>query len=390
FEVCGLKVVDCSKFIPNLFLDKTAFVNSWEVLVVNSIDNKGITASQIAEACGTILEVAECRSWNDFRENISKLRKRRDEVILQSQLTWIENKIQYLDVGEVDENILISNVIYHLGNLPSKARAFYYEAFLQRLVAKLEDAECEPPVLVLDEAHILYKHQSSVIARYMRELRTHVYSIIAISQNKDDCDPQLLQFGKIICGKTENLKSFEDKPVIKECVSALQARQFVDWTFTGTDAVPCYSLNKKYVTKLRELKTDMIRQRNEVRETTVVASSMPPDALPVEVASIPAIAEIKVDKNEIEKSILKMLEADCHYAADFNKSLGFGRNDNRRVDVNTVLKRLIGENKVYVLPYVTEKKNLAPRKIYYTNADKTESTVHLKLVDDIKYAVENF
>ncbi|MGH2613573.1 MAG: hypothetical protein ACRDFB_11075 [Rhabdochlamydiaceae bacterium] len=387
FEVCGLKVVDCCKLIPNIFADRDAFVESWEVMVGNKIDSKGITASQIAEACGSILAVKECKSWADFKNNIAQLRKRRDEVIMQSQLTWIENKIPYLDVGVISDDIPISNVIYHLGNLPEKARIYYYEAFLQMLVKKLESGLGAPPILVLDEAHLLFKQEFSIIARYMRELRNQVFSIIAISQNKDDCNPALLQFSRILCGQTSHLDKYVNKPTIKDCVMQLQPRQFVDWTFTGTDIVPCYSLNKKYVKKLGELKEEMRRQKMIAKES-VIASSMPPVVLPEHIVPIQAVVEVRADKGEIVKSILSSLEIDCHYANDFNKGLGFDRNDKRRADVNTVLKRLVGENKVRVLPYVTEKKNLAPRKIYYTNEGRMESTVHLKLVDDIKFIVE--
>ncbi len=386
FDLAGrFRILDCSKEMINVFQNREAFVLAWEVLVVNSIDNFGITASQIAEMTGEILDEGVCRNWNDFEDNLEQLRKKkRDEKIALSQLNWISTKIKYLKVDATVSDIPTSNVILYLGNLPSKGRSFYYEAYLQHLVKELEDNPNVKPVLVCDESHIILKHQASIIGYFLRELRTHVSAIIAISQNKDDCDPQLLQFSKIFCGTQQHLEPFMDKPTTKECISKLPPYHFVDYTYRGTDNVPVYSLSQKAVEKISQLKQEGLRLRNsatitETRNDMVVAVAQP--------------TKLEEKKAEITGvRIVEILQNDCMISNEISKALGVGRDDNRRFQVKSMIEKLLSEKKVRRILFVIENNSKGerrkPRKYFFINESRTETTIHLRLVDDVKKIVE--
>lgn len=386
FDLAGrFRILDCSEEMINVFQNREAFVLAWEVLVVNSIDNFGITASQIAEMTGEILDERVCRNWNDFEGNLEQLRKKkRNEKIALSQLNWISTKIKYLKVDATVLDIPTSNVILYLGSLPSKGRSFYYEAYLQHLVKKLEDNPSVKPVLVCDEAHIILKHQASIIGYFLRELRTHVSAIITISQNLDDCDPQLLQFSKIFCGTQQHLKPFMDKPTIKECVGKLPPYHFVDYTYRGTDNVPVYSLSQKAVEKINQLKQEGLRLRNSVS-----------DAVKVQNDAVVAVAQPVLEEKKPEitgERIVEMLQNDCMIANDISKAMGIGRDDNRRFQVKSMIEKLLSEKKIRKMLYVIENNSKGerrkPRKYFYISESRTETTIHLRLVDDVKKIVE--
>lgn len=261
FDLGRATLIDCSKNMINPFEDADAFVASWEVLTSN-ITSKGIMASHIAEFAGTIVRRNPCKSWDDFRKNLNQIRRDRNSEFSDSELNYIEDKIQYLAVDATINEIPIENVIFYLGNLKPKARAFYYELFLQKYARELNSRKIEKkPILVLDEIHLI-AHENSIVGQYLRELRTRVVAIFGASQNADDLDPKLLHFEYMPAFKTQNLKPFEQKATMRDCIAKLSGsdvpiHSFVNYSDTQTDDIFVYRVNEKYAKKLKAVKEEL-------------------------------------------------------------------------------------------------------------------------------------
>lgn len=392
------RLVDCSKEMINVFENRNAFIASWRVLVLNSMESKGITASVIAEMTGEILDEGPCLSWANFEQNLEKVqRKKRDDKIALSQLNWISTQTHYLAIKATVSDIPLANVIFYFGNL-EKVRAFYYEMYLEKLSDELLNSKIQP-VVVCDEAHIILKQEGGVIATILREMRTHCSAVFAISQNLDDVDPALWQFAKIFCGTTQHLEPFEKKPTLNECISKIPPYHYVDFTYRGTDNIPVYAISEKTIARIKTLKEEGLKYLNSV----VVA---PVDDLPdvagapfkdlsqrgggimQQVAKEKPVVVASESKEEIEKKIVDVLEKNeyCMYYSDVCSELGFRKkaDDLKRLDVNKLLKQMVKAKEILEKYYITATmKEGQKARHYYFSVPDGESKLHRTLKRDV-------
>jgi hypothetical protein len=392
-NIPNFNLIDITQFLPSdIFSDPDRFASSFALAVLSHLSMRGMMFKAVYEQVRNLV-AGGITSWNDFERAIDKMSRDRNNNFDRSVLSSIRDSIQQfkrfhgkqenlnIDWTHIKENYILS--FSSFGDDNEALKIFYAEYLLRDLFSRQLGY-----VLAIDECHLLLKNTGSILATILRTGRVSTKLYVA-TQNLSDIENAHLQFGSVYLHYTINKDDFTaiHDDFVRDAVKHLRGHRFISLTEQHhNQSVSVYELD---IANFKKACDEWNMEQKKVNDS-IVSSSVPPVLLPEPVATVSVTPqEPRGDKREIKNKILYMLESNCHIGNDFNTELGYGRDDKRRFAVKEVLKDLVNSNDIRLMSYVTQKKNISPRKYYYRNEDKTESTCHRLLVSDIGKVVEN-
>ena len=398
FEGLGFDFIDISKNIPNVFAPENFEIlcRAFATTFVSVIKSQGIMSSLLEDCLRETLQLKNkpCKSWADVIKNAEVLEKESDGI--KSQVFGIiATKIIRLDAGIVNEvqidftrSAVLDFSLLNDDLCKDFFSEFYAELIYRKAIDESVSGRPHSIAICIDEAQRLLKYSDrSVLVDILQGgrkhircwLATHVYTSL-VEQSRHFQHFQFLT------------QSDEDKKAITALVDLhgdslrfLNETEFV-WINDGnTTEIPIYTLSLDIMNKDLEQVTST-QQKNNVYVPPVAEVEVSSDAPP----QVDNIVEMpQKNKEELKEKIIDMLQNDAVYLNQINTKLGLGRDDTTRFLVKDIVKSLVANNEIRIAEYVTSKKNLRPRKLYFINKDRAETSVHRQGVEDIKQVCKN-
>ncbi len=332
FEGLGFRHVDISKNLPHVFNPeyKEYLIRAFTVVFVSVINNQGIMTSMLSDIFREILDVAPCKSWNDFSINSKKVESK-SRGLKAEICTIIASKISVLNVGRVNQIDFDfdHSVVLDYSLLPDPLSQNLYSEFYANLIyRKAEEASIAGKphsiMLAIDECKRLLKYsEASITADLLTNARKHMRIAIA-TQNFTDVHVGLRHFQhfQFRTLNDEDINAISNIDALHaDALRQLDEQEFI-WVNDGsTDPIPIFKLD---VTRIEEFRATHPQEYESIEDSVKTQQDVEPEG-----------SEYLEDKiiDVLKKSQVAM------YGYQIGKEVGFSPKD--AINVRQPLRQLV-------------------------------------------------
>lgn len=397
-------VLDMTQFLPtNIFSNADRVASAYALALLSGLSLKGMMYQSVKNQVRNLI-TNDITSWDDLKKKIEKVKKERSSTFDISVLNSVQDSIEQftrfqgrqenlkIDWKNATTNYVLSFSKFGDENLALKI--FHAEYVLRDLFSKQLGF-----MITIDEGHFLLR-EGSITGLMLRTGRVST-DLMMITQGVSDIERAHMQFGTVFAFHTLNRDDIDaiTDEFGKDCLRQLKGHQFVDLTELHGGETRILELDVKGTyANLDKLKTEEKTDEKEsegsvhvqpIKEDIEISETV--SKAPVQVANPSGTVDTpKLDKTEIKKKIVDLLENNAMNISPINYALGIERDDaNGKFFVKKCLDELVKEKEIRVMKYVIAKKEAKPKKFYFRNENAhTITPIHEGLVADGRKEIE--
>ena len=328
-------IIELPKFLPDVFNDKEAFIESFNVAY--PIDMQGIMASALPSLLRDMLN--KSKNWNELINNIYNDINQEKDNIRRSNLIYIGNQLKslYYESDTTFNLTFKGRAIFDFSRLNESAKSFYAE-YILRSIWNYKQFNKGFMIIALDEVHrLLRSGEKTIYNELLREGRSAGLVLMSATQNYADIPTEVKnQFDTQFTFKTTSNKDLTEisaiNPAIAQAITSLPLHSFVDLRFDLIqNYLPIWTMREKRMHKDLEI-TDTsfkaVEIKAEITENNTQELEEP----------------VKENINNPEDEFTQMVEKSLpDYAYNIAKNISSKTGDNidkLRLKVNKSLKEL--------------------------------------------------
>nr|AEP23072.1 FtzK domain-containing protein [Picrophilus oshimae] len=284
-------IIELPKFMPDVFNDKEAFIESFNVAY--PIDMQGIMASALPSLLRDMLN--KSKNWNELINNIlSEINQEKDNI-RRSNLIYIGNQLKslYYESNTTFNLTFKGRAIFDFSRLNESAKSFYAE-YILRSIWNYKQFNKGFMIIALDEVHrLLRAGEKTIYNELLREGRSAGLVLMSATQNYADIPTEVKnQFDTQFTFKTTSNKDLTEisaiNPAIAQAITSLPLHSFVDLRFDVIqNYLPIWTMREKRMHedleitepsyKAVEIKAEIQETKNELEEPVKENLNKPED-----------------------------------------------------------------------------------------------------------------
>ena len=371
-------IIELPKFMPDVFNDKEAFIESFNVAY--PIDMQGIMASALPSLLRDMLN--KSKNWNELINNIlSEINQEKDNI-RRSNLIYIGNQLKslYYESNTTFNLTFKGRAIFDFSRLNESAKSFYAE-YILRSIWNYKQFNKGFMIIALDEVHrLLRAGEKTIYNELLREGRSAGLVLMSATQNYADIPTEVKnQFDTQFTFKTTSNKDLTEisaiNQAIAQAITSLPLHSFVDLRFDVIqNYLPIWTMREKRMHKdleITEPSYKAVEIKAEIQETKNELEG-----------------SVKENLNKPEDEFTDMVERSLpDYAYNIAKKISSNTKediDKLRLKVNKSLKELYNKGVIDRINLETGKNDIV---LYYhkgSNISELHEYMKSKAVETLK------
>lgn len=399
----GYTWIDVSECLPNFWDDSQSAIEAFGTAFFAEADVKGLMIDTVKTKYAEIM----AQNPKSFAEFFKKLKEIAGDDWDIKITNLIEGKIRLLEkatsnakIGSV--NFGEGNIVLDFGNLANKEVKTFFAEYYIRQIARIEEAEqrAEKICIVIDEAwHLLQNtQQQSKIGELLLQGAYYIQLII-ITQNFCHLDTDYRgHFGTIFCFHNSNDEDMiaianAHGAYLRDGVRLLSDYEFVDLKYEHSEGIiPVFKLNYEnfQIAKLEAKAKSILQGESAVFEEKKEQKVEEPDYVNDGNNTWKPEQKAKFDRAKVEPQIISTIwdSEQGLWQNEVLVKIGFGRNNPQRLTASKLMDKMVDEEKIRVVEYVTPRleRGQKPRRLWIDgkSKDRAETQLHRRELGDCK------
>jgi hypothetical protein len=372
-------IIELPKFMPDVFNDKEAFIESFNVAY--PIDMQGIMASALPSLLRDMLN--KSKNWNELINNIYNEINQEKDNIRRSNLIYIGNQLKslYYESDTTFNLTFKGRAIFDFSRLNESAKSFYAE-YILRSIWNYKQFNKGFMIIALDEVHrLLRSGEKTIYNELLREGRSAGLVLMSATQNYADIPTEVKnQFDTQFTFKTTSNKDLTEisaiNQAIAQAITSLPLHSFVDLRFDVIqNYLPIWTMREKRMHKdleITEPSYKVVELKAEITQENTQELEEP----------------VKENLNKPEDEFTDMVEkALPDYAYNIAKKISSNTKediDKMRLKVNKSLKELYNRGVIDRINLETGKNDIV---LYYhkgSNISELHEYMKSKVIETLK------